>query len=126
METIHNMPILKPRLPKANKQSGSPILPVLANNSGGRNTSYLIFINRIMTRPITMDASMIAAVVKNIFPAILRSTGNLERDETIRHGVVMYITSSLIDLRSIFLYTLNAYPTPITKNTGNTILNISV
>jgi len=77
-------------------------------------------------RPISIDTKIIDAVVINIFPAILRSTGNLERDETIRHGVVMYMTSSLIDFRSIFLYILNTYPTPITKNTGSTILKISV
>jgi len=120
------MPILKPRVPNANRQRGSPILPVLANKRGGRKTSYLSFNRRITKRPITIDAKIIDAVIINISPAILRSTGNLERDETIRHGVVTYITSSLTDFKSIFLYLLNANPTPITIKTGSTILRISV
>ncbi len=52
--------------------------------------------------------------------------GNLESEDTIRQGVVMYITSSLIDFKSIFLYLLKANPTPITIKTGSTILRISV
>ena len=73
-----------------------------------------------------MAARIIAVDTRKILPAILRSTGNQDRDETIRQGVVMYITSSLIETRSIFLYLLNVNPTPITINTGRTILKISV
>ena len=120
------MPILNPIFPKANRQSGSPIFPVLANKTGGRYISYSSFKRRIIPSPIIIAVRIISVDIRKILPAILRSTGNLDREDTIRQGVVMYITSSLIDTRSIFLYLLNANPTPITINTGRTIFRISV
>lgn len=56
---------------------------------------------------------------------MVKSIGNFEREEIIKQGVDIYITTSLIDLRSILLNLLKRYPMPIIIKTGSTMLEIS-